>query len=53
MNLTATTIKNAKPKPYKLHDVDGLFLLINPTGSKLWRFKFRFDGNENGMSLGS
>jgi len=55
MNLTDTTIKNAKPKakPYKLHDVDGLFLLINPTGSKLWRFKFRFDGKEQSLSFGS
>lgn len=45
MALTDTTIRNAKPqaKPYKLTDEKGLFLLVQPSGGKLWRFKFRTD----------
>jgi hypothetical protein len=42
MALTDTAIRNAKPKamPYKLADEKGLFLLVQPSGGKLWRFKF-------------
>lgn len=41
--LTLSAIKNAKPqsKPYRLSDFGGLFLLIQPSGSKLWRWKYR------------
>ncbi len=38
MVLTDTAIRNAKPKddkPYKVADSQGLYLLVNPTGSKL------------------
>ena len=37
--LTDTAVKKAKPgpKPAKLSDGKGMYLLINPTGSKLWR----------------
>lgn len=54
MSLTDTTIRTAKPgeKPYKLADEKGLFLLINPNGSKWWRLKFRVDGKEKLLSLG-
>jgi hypothetical protein len=36
MSLSDTTIKNAKPtdKPYKLADDKGMYLLVNPNGSK-------------------
>jgi hypothetical protein len=39
MSLTDTAIKKAKPadKPVKLSDGKGLYLLLNPAGSKLWR----------------
>ena len=52
--LTNTAIKNAKPKdkPYKLMDEKGLFLLIKPNGSKLWRFRYSFNGKEKLLSLG-
>jgi Arm DNA-binding domain len=30
-----------------------LFLLVTATGSKLWRFKYRFDGREKLLSFGS
>jgi integrase len=55
MPLTDTAIKKAKPseKPFKLSDSRGLFLLVNPTGSKLWRWKYRFLGKEKVMTLGA
>ncbi|RZP20278.1 MAG: DUF4102 domain-containing protein [Erythrobacter sp.] len=54
MPLTDVAIRNAKPraKPYKLGDSQGLFLLIQPTGSKLWRLKYRFHGREKKVALG-
>ncbi len=55
MALTDTAIKSAKPKAaqYKLHDEKGLFAIIRPTGGKLWRFKYRFQGKEQQLSLGT
>ena len=46
--LSDAKIRTAKPdaKPYKLSDGGGLFLLIQPSGSKLWRWKFRLNGKE-------
>lgn len=54
MALTDTTVRNAKPrqKPYKLGDAGGLFLLVQPSGGKLWRLKYRVDGREKKLSLG-
>jgi integrase len=54
MALTDTEIRGAKPseKPYKLYDREGLFALIKPSGSKLWRFKYAFQGKEKLMALG-
>lgn len=54
--LNAIAIKvYAKPDitPFKLADEKGLFLLVNPTGSKLWRWKYRVDGKEKLMALGA
>lgn len=55
MVLTDTAIRNAKPadKPYKVTDSQGLYLLVNPRGSKLWRIKYRIDGVERKLSLGA
>lgn len=55
MALTDTAIRNAKAKdkPYKLGDSLGLFLLVQPSGGKLWRLKFRVDGVEKKLSLGT
>jgi integrase len=55
MVLTDTAIRNAKPadKPYKVSDSLGLYLLVNPRGSKLWRIKYRKDGVERKLSLGA
>lgn len=41
-----------RPKPYKVHDGNGLFLLIQPNGSRLWRFRYRLYGRERRLSLG-
>ncbi|MHB8744665.1 MAG: tyrosine-type recombinase/integrase [Sulfuricaulis sp.] len=50
MPLTDTRCRNArkKKKSYKLFDADGLFLLVQPTGSKLWRLKYRLDPRADG-----
>ena len=54
MPLTDTAVRNAKPKakPYKLHDGDGLFVLVHPNGSRYWRFKYRYLGKEKLLALG-
>jgi integrase len=54
MPLTDTAIRAVKPseKQQKLFDERGLFLLVAPTGSKIWRFKYRFQGREKLISLG-
>lgn len=50
-----TKIRTAKPlkKEYKLADGYGLYMLVTPTGGKLWRFKYRFDGKEKLASVGA
>ena len=47
-------VKNAKPKtkPYKLSDGGGLHLYVKPNGSRLWRFRYRFDEKEKTLSIG-
>jgi integrase len=53
--LTDKAVKNIKPqdRPFKLMDERGLFLLVNPNGSKLWRFRYRFNDKEKLLGLGS
>jgi hypothetical protein len=55
MPLTDTAIRSAKPKdkPYKIGDSQGLYLLVNPVGSKLWRVKYRLHGVERKLALGA
>ena len=55
MPLTDTAIKKAKPgpSPAKLSDGKGMYLLVTESGSKLWRWKYRADGREKVMALGS
>jgi len=48
----AVTSAAAKDKPYKLTDGDGLHLLVRPNGSKLWRMRYRFNGQENTLAFG-
>lgn len=55
MPLNALTVQSAKPKDksYKLSDGRGLYLEISPSGGKWWRYKYRFDGKEKRISLGT
>ena len=55
MALSDTAIRLFKPqvKPVKLSDGGGLFLLVSPTGGKLWRYSYRFDGKQKTLALGS
>ena len=54
MALTDTAIRALihGDKPSKKADEKGLFLLLQPSGGKLWRFKYRFDGKEKKLALG-
>src|SRR3546814_17357650 len=42
-----------RAKPYTYTDGRGLFLLMTPIGSKLWRFSYRFDGKQHTIAGGS
>ncbi len=55
MALTDTAIRAAKPKDkaFKLYDDAGLFVLVATSGGKLWRFKYRFNGQEKLLALGA
>ena len=55
MSLTDSRIRAAKPqaKPYKLSDEKGLLLLVTPRGARLWRWRYRYVGRENMLSLGA
>jgi hypothetical protein len=53
MSLTELEIRAAKPKPkaYKLYDEKGLFILVKPSGGRLWRFKYAYSGVEKLLSF--
>ena len=53
-HLNDTAIRNAKPTSatQKLKDGGGLFLYVEPNGSKRWRYRFQFEGKEQLLSLG-
>ena len=55
MALTDTAVRLAKAgdSDRKLADGKGLYLLVTATGSKLWRLKYRIDGKEKKLALGS
>lgn len=55
MALTDTLIRQAKPAatPIKLTDEKGLHLLINPNGSRYWRFNYRINGKQKTLALGT
>lgn len=54
IKLTDAKIKTLKPqdKVYRILDADRLYIEVRPTGVKVWRFKFVFNGKESSMSLG-
>ncbi len=56
--LTDKAVKSAKPgpKPVKMFDGEGLYLLVQPgaeADSKRWRLKYRFGGKEKLLALGT
>ncbi|WP_028223032.1 tyrosine-type recombinase/integrase [Paraburkholderia oxyphila] len=55
MPLSDVAIRTAKPgaKPIKLFDGGGLYLLLTPRGSRLWRMKYRVAGKEKLLALGA
>ncbi len=55
MPLTDIKIRQAKPgaAALKLTDGGGLYLEVKPSGSKLWRYRYRIDGKENVFAIGA
>ncbi len=53
--LFATSVANAKPqaKDYKLSDGGGLYLLVRPNGSKLWRLNYRYIDKNRTLAFGA
>jgi len=55
MALTDIQIRNAKPqeKPYKIADAKGMYLMVTPSGGKLWRLNYRFAGLRKTLAIGA
>jgi integrase len=55
MPLSDPQCRNAKPKekPYKLADGEGMYLFVQPNGSKLWRMAYRFEGKQKTLAFGA
>ena len=56
MLLIDTAIRNAKPNPdkaYKMTDEKGMYLLVQPNGSKYFRLNYRFAGKAKTLALGT
>lgn len=53
--LTNTLIRTLRPaeRPYKVKDRDGLYLMVQPSGSLLWRYRFKILGKDRKMALGT
>jgi len=53
--LTDCQIKNRQPraKPYKVADGGGLYVWVSTTGTKAWRFNYRFAGSYKTLALGT
>ena len=55
MPLSDAKVRTLGPKdrPYKVADFEGLFVLVKPTGSRLWQMKYRVAGKEKLLSFGA
>jgi hypothetical protein len=51
--LTDAKVRNAKPRPktYKLADTNRLCLMATPSGGKLWRWNYEYDGKNKTMAF--
>lgn len=54
MPLTDKQLRSLKPsvKAFRISDARGLYVEISPSGSKLWRYKYRVNGKEKRLALG-
>lgn len=52
--LTDTKLQALRPRDalYRVADMDGLCIEVTPTGSRLWRYRFRFSGKASMLALG-
>jgi integrase len=52
--LTDKAVRNLKPKstPYKVSDSGGLHVLVQPSGSRLWRMAYRFEQKQRTLAFG-
>jgi len=52
--LSKNAVKTAQPaqKPYTLADGGGLVLQVQPSGSRWWRLRYRYNGIPKMLSLG-
>ncbi len=52
--LTDTACRNLKPRafPLKKSDGGGLYILVQPNGSKHWHMAYRFGGRQKKLSFG-
>lgn len=55
MALTDVALRKLKSsdRPRKVADARGLYVLVTPQGSKLWRLKYRVSGKEKLLALGT
>lgn len=55
MPLSDTKLRGIKPgqKPQKFSDGGQLYLLVNPSGSRLWRMDYAFEGKRKTLSFGA
>ncbi len=55
MSLSDATVRALRPreKPYKVGDAAGLYLLIAPTGGRLWRMNYMLQGKQKTLALGA
>ena len=53
--LSDTQVRNLRPRatPFKVSDGGGLHVLVTPSGGRLWRLAYRFDGKQQGLALGA
>ena len=52
--LTDTKLRSLKPqgKVYRLADASGLCVEVRPSGARIWRYRYRFAGKANMLTIG-
>jgi hypothetical protein len=53
--LSDAKVRAAKPRPksYKLSDANRLYLLVTPSGGRLWRYGYYYDGKQKTLAFGA